>query len=209
MSNTDLALFTQAGVPANIDAIKDRITKFKRETQSDNVQYLKIGQEGKPTEGLITFGADGNEVEPNSEWGVNVTGVVWGYLLRNGAQVDDEVWAPWYEDLPQVNEAKATGDKRWRRAIKAQMVCVTGEDAGVVVEFGGDTLGHQKFYRTLLDAYQAQLGADTDKLVPLITLAAGGYDNKKQAKHIYEIVPAIKSWVSDAELVALVSGNAE
>ena len=206
----DLSLFTAAGVPANVEAVQNRITKFKRATQSDNVQYLKIGQEGKPTEGLITFGAEGVEVEPASEWGVNIMGVSWGYLLRDGAQVDDEMWVPWCEDLPEPDQSKARGEKKWRRAIKAQMVCTTGEDAGVVVEFGGDTLGHQKFYRELLDAYQAQLAENDgpEKSIPVITLTKGGYYNAKQKKQIYEIVPTIVGWVSNEGLVNLVNSGA-
>ena len=198
MSN-EIALFTEAGLPTNVSALAESISKFKQKTQSGNVQYLKIGQHGKPTEGLITYGVDAVEVEPDSQWGVHIAGVQWGYLLRDGAEVVSEAWTSWYSDLPEVDQRQATGSREWKQSVKAQMVCVSGDDAGVVVEFGGDSWGHNKFYRLLMDALSERLSGElenSEEIIPLINLVGSSYYSKKRGEPIYEITPKILEWVS-------------
>ena len=47
--------------------------------------YLRIHQDDSIAEaGSITFGADHEEVHAESEWAVNVPGLEYGYIVRDG-----------------------------------------------------------------------------------------------------------------------------
>ena len=200
--STDIAQFQAAGLPAKLEDLQSAYDNFKGATRPKGQQFLKVGQEGSKTEGLVTWGADADEVEADAEWVVNVRGVQWGYALQKGAEMTEELTALWFENRPEPNAAKAQGGKEWKDYFKGQLVCVSGDDKGVVVEFGGTSFGIQKFYKTVLASYMQQ---EDKTAYPVINMVVGSYHSRTYSKTIYQINPVVVGTMSEVDLDKLAS----
>ena len=202
----DLTAFQNAGLPSDINAMKAALQKSQQEapTLAGGIQYMTMNQEGKPGEGTITYGAERTEIEEGSEWVLLPQTLKHGYLARNGAKVDDEVWASVFHDLPDVTDKPIKRGFNWDQAYKGEFVCVSGEDVGTQVEFGGAAAGIVKMYsQQILPALLSQLDVDPGSLFLAVTFDVRSYDNKTYNKTIYEPVVTPVSWFSEAELAEL------
>ena len=206
----DLTAFEQGGLPTDAEAIKAGLKAARQQAPSisQGMQYLTMQQAGakdqnrKSIEGLLTFGAAHTEVEEGSEWAVNWKGLQHGFILRDGGSVNAEVYGPIFEPLPDLNQQReARGNEVWRQSYKAQLICISGEDEGMMVEYSGDAAGKVKLFKqVILPGLEAQLDADPDKLYPTLQWEVTSYYSKKQKKDIYEAEGTIVDWLTEEDV---------
>lgn len=202
----DLTAFQNAGLPSDINAMKAALQKSQQEapTLAGGIQYMTMNQEGKPGEGTITYGAERTEIEEGSEWVLLPQTLKHGYLARNGAKVDNEVFASVFHDLPDVSNTPIKNGFNWDQAYQAEFVCISGEDVGTQVQFGGAAAGIVKMYsQQILPALLSQLDVDPGSLFLAVTFDVRSYDNKTYNKTIYEPIVTPVSWFSEAELAEM------
>lgn len=199
MSN-DIASFQEGGLPANPSELKGRLQQARQQAPATTgQQFLKMNQFGSPFEGRLTYGAAGTEMEPGSEWVVNWRDLMHGYILRDGGSVNGEVYNSVFDPLP--GDLRPTkGNENWRQSYKGTLACASGEDIGVVCEYGGDAGGVVKFFKLVMQALESQLDVDPDKLYPIVTMEVSQYFSNKQKKDIYEAVGKIVGWMGEAEM---------
>ena len=169
---------------------------------------MKMNQYGSPQEGQITYGAEATEVQPGSQWVLNWQTLQHGYILRDGGSVNGEVYESVFQPLPQ-DLRPTKGNETWRPSYRGSLVCISGEDVGVEVEYGGDAGGMTKFFGMIMGALSSQLDVSPDSLYPVVTWDVTSYFSKKQKKDIYEATGKIVSWLSQDELEALAGDGAE
>lgn len=196
----DINKFQEGGLPANPSELKARLQQARQQAPANTgVQYLKMNQFGVPLEGRITYGADGTEMEQDSEWVVNWRSLEHGFILRDGASVTSEAYNSVFDPLPKdLRDTK--GNEQWRQSYKGELACVSGEDIGVVVEYAGDAGGVVKFFKMIMQAIESQLDTDPETLYPFVTMEVKSYYSNKQKKDIYEAVGKIVGWMDEAEM---------
>lgn len=203
MSN-DLTQFTQGGLPSDPAQLKAGLQQARQSAPSTiaGVQFMKMNQFGSPQEGVITYGAAATEMQENSRWAINWQGLMHGYILRDGASVNAEVYESVFKPLPtELRPVK--GGEQWRQAFNGQLVCVSGEDVGVIVAYSGDAGGVIKFYKMLLPAIESQIDVDPQKLYPVVTFNVDHYYSNKQKKEIYEATGTLVDWMGQADMDAI------
>jgi len=206
---SDLTLFQQAGVP-DVAQFKTGLQHARQSAPktTGGVQYLKMNQVGSPLAGELTYGAEGTPVEDGSLWVVNPFGIQHGFILRDGGSVNNEIYAPITQPLPS-ELPPARGQEQWRQSYMAQMVCISGEDLGTLVEYSGDAGGVVKLFRdVLLPAIESQIDVDPNKILPAVSFEVTSYYSNKQKKDIYEARGTIEKWLSMDELMKLVGEKA-
>lgn len=206
---SELTQFENAGLPADPNQLKAGLQNARNQAPAvgAGVLFMKMNQFGSPHEGLLTYGPEAVEVQDGSEWVVNWKGMQHGFLLRDGASVKAEVYAPIFQPLPQ-DLRPTVGSESWRQAYKCQLVCVSGEDIGTVCEYSGDAGGVVKLFKqVLLPAIEGQLDVDANKLYPALTFTVTSYHSKKQSKDVYEAHGKIVAWFSEDELNELAGGD--
>ena len=199
-------LFHAAGLPASPLDLKKAIAAARRQAPvRQGVQFMKMNQAGSPNEGQLTYGRDAQEVSPDSVWAVPWQGIEHGFLLRDNANVNHELYAPIFSDMPDTGAAQTQAAGVWRQAYRVRMVCVSGPDEGAMVEYGGDALGVVRFItNTLLPAIEARVDEDGAKLHAMVIFAVRSYFSKRNNKEIFEAEGTIDSWMGDKKLARLV-----
>ena len=153
--------------------------------------FLKVQQADTSLAGAITFGADpATEVDPNSEWALDVQDLQHGWMLREKATVVGSRWYPLAEALPSQ-------PKGAKLAYRGKLRCVSPHHQGTQVEFGGDSVYICRFFtQQMFPAIQARLAkVDDGTIYPILRMAASSYENKGYNKTIYTITARIVDWV--------------
>lgn len=163
-------------------------------------QFLKMDKGN----GDWVFGQEETVVEDGSLWAVNPASLEHGYISWDGnQQVEGEVMVNISRPLPDVAslrvkgspDGQPTGQNGWQFQMSVDMVCISGEDAGTVIQYKQSSVGAMKAFRSLTDGIGAQLEADKDEIVPIIEMKSDSYKHKKYGR-IYNPIFEIVEWRS-------------
>ena len=171
-----------------------RAVEVGRQYAPSGPLYLKLNQSGASNEGLMTYGADGIRLDPDTQWALNVMGLQHGFVVRDRGKHIDERFAIVHEDtVPRPSDGR-----KWELAYKGQLAGIGGKDNGVQLKYEGATVGIQGFYQKVMDALYMQTQTDVTRIYPLVKFHV---ENKPTgAKVIYYPVPEIVGWMSAEEL---------
>jgi hypothetical protein len=193
MTDNPIAAFRGAGLPS-----REEVGQFLNNAAmaipagSGGKQFLKISDR----DGAWTFGADETVIEEDSLWAVNPLSFFHGYIAWNDGKPEGEhrqsVNRPVLPSLDALPPVKA--EKGWQKQVGFDLVCLTGEDAGVLCEYKASSVGGTRGAGTLAAAIGTQYGKDPDRIVPVIKLRDNKYYDKKYKKDQFPPVFEIVEW---------------
>lgn len=154
-------------------------------------QYIKMLTKGRDA-GTWVFGQQETEVEPDSLWAVNPASIKHGYVAwdtNGGGAPIQEIMLPINRDLPARNQLPVlppgTPSKKapnvpveleYQDQRSVDLVCVSGEDAGVVVEYKQSSKGAMKLFSKIVNALLDQL-AKGNEIVAVGKFGFSTYDH--------------------------------
>ena len=159
-------------------------------------QFLKMDKGN----GDWIYGQDETVVEDDSLWAANPASFLHGYISWDkNQQVEGEVMVAISRPLPDVGSLRIngspdggpSGEHGWQFQMAVDMVCISGADAGTIVQYKQSSVGALKALGSLTDGIGGQLEADADEIVPVIKMKSDSYKHKKWGRinnPIFEIV---------------------
>ncbi len=168
-------------------------------------QYIKMLTKGRDA-GTWVFGQQETEVEPDSLWAVNPASIKHGYVAwdtEGGGAPVQEIMVPINRPLPGRDAlpplGMSTPDKKgnvtqieYQDQRSIDVVCVSGEDEGVVVEYKQSSTGAMKLFGKIINALLDQIQKG-DEIVPVGKWAFSTYEHKKYGE-IYNPEFEIVEW---------------
>lgn len=162
-------------------------------------QFLKLD---KGT-GAWIYGQDETEVEDGSQWAVNPHSLEYGYISWDAnQQVEGEVMVPITRPLPVLSalrtsapDGQTTGQNGWQYQQSVVLACISGEDAGVEVQYKQSSVGSRKLFKALTDAIATQVQKGSDAIVPLVEMKSDSYKHKKYGK-IHNPIFEVMGWAT-------------
>lgn len=155
-------------------------------------QFLKMDKNN----GEWVYGQDETVVEPDSLWAINPASFKHGWVAwdtnAGGAPVQ-ELMVPINRPLPAVDSlpklGMATPDRKgntyqleYQQQRSVDLVCISGEDEGVSVEYKQSSIGAMKLFGKLTNALLDQLNRAPDAIVAVGNLTFEAYTHKKYGK---------------------------
>lgn len=158
---------------------------------SGGKQFLKISDK----DGAWTFGADETVVEEDSLWAVNPVSFFHGYIAWHNAAVEGEHRSSIRRPLPAIDSLpQVKAQNGWQLQQGFDLVCISGEDAGVQCEFKTSSTGGKRAVGNVASAINDQFAKDPDALVPIVKLRDNKYYDKKYKKDQFPPVFEIVEW---------------
>jgi len=159
----------------------------------DDATLLKMEKTGD-----WIFGADEQEVSPESIWAIDPESLSRGYVSWGDAEVLGEEMALITDTPIIMSELPDTGEK-WAQIVAMTLKCVDGDHLHEVVTYKASSKGGQKAFKTLVTAILGRVNAGETDLVALVALESDSYKHKTYGK-IHNPVLVIKEWTNMAEL---------
>jgi len=154
-------------------------------------QFLKISDK----DGAWTYGAEETVVEDDSLWAVNPLSFFHGYIAWHDAKVEGEVRLPVTRPLPPVASLQSVqAQNGWQDQYGFDLICITGEDAGIACEYKASSTGGKRAIGTLTNAINSQYAVNQDAIVPIVRLKDAKYWDKKYKKDQFPPVFEIVEW---------------
>lgn len=163
--------------------------------------FMRMG-----TDGVWIYGAENIEVEEGSEWAINPLSIRHGYScwtsypakakkkneLKGEVMVGAASPKPGRETLQTFTDPEY-GDWEWKDQVSFSLMCVSGEDKGVVVLYKTSSVGGLNACGALIETIIKQLDDDPTKPVPVVLLENDSYTHKTYGK-TYTPILKIVSW---------------
>ena len=157
---------------------------------------------GKPLlrlarDGEWIFGQGDDLVEEGSHWAINVRTLAWGSVCWTNYPTGQKnkrlglVVAPMTQAKPPVPapiEGFAFVDY-----VTFDLLCLDGEDAGLEVTYGANSVGGMRAFTKLRDAIIVQLQKDIQHPCPVVTLETEDYKHNAYGK-IFNPIFIITGW---------------
>jgi len=144
--------------------------------------------------GHWVFGANQEEIEPDSVWAVNPFSFVHGFIAWGDGQVLAEKMASVAEPLPETGPAPAGAEKGWETQVGMTLACTNGQDEGMQARYTATSVGGKKAVQALAIAIAEQVEKDQTKPVPLVSLKKEHYQHKKYGRITTPVFDIVK-WV--------------
>ena len=193
MSN-NIVNFKSGGLPATMESLAAGIGNVMAETSSvGGFLFMKLDRGS----GIFVFGQEDIEIEEGSLWAVNVFAAEHGFISWGDGVVLGETMVPLAQPRPLVNDLPETGEK-WDEQFSLQLQCLSGEDAGVECIYKGTSIGYKKMFNVVMAAVGQQLAANSEEVIPVVTLASDSYKHKKYGK-IYTPEMLIQKFVANTD----------
>lgn len=164
------------------------------------------------------YGQEDTLVEADSQWAVNPNSLQWGYIAWDpNQQVEGEQMVPITRPLPDKNalrvkgaaDGQPTGPNGWQYQQAVNLVCISGEDAGVQAQYKQSSVGSQKLFKTIVDGVSSQMAKGSDAIVPIVVMKSDSYKHKKWGKIVNPIWEVIEWRTMDDGAAAGESAQAE
>lgn len=166
-------------------------------------QFLKMDKNN----GDWLYGQEETVVEPDSLWAINPASFKHGFVAWDseaGGPPVQEVMVSISRPLPDVNSLPELGmskpDKKgnvyqltYDQQRSVDLVCISGEDEGVTVEYKQSSVGAMKLFGKLTNSLLEQLSTHPDAIVAVGNLTFEAYDHKKYGR-IHNPVFKIVEW---------------
>lgn len=157
---------------------------------SGGVQYLKMLKQ----DGEWVYGQQDTDVEPGSEWAVNPESFMVGYIAWDDkGNLKGKEMRSVFKPVIRLDELNNVG-AQWQEQCSFQMQCISGEDAGLVVEYGQSSRGGKDAFQEMVRDIRIQLSKGSTDIVPIVELKSDHYMHKTRGK-IFVPIFEIKRWV--------------
>lgn len=163
-------------------------------------QFLKMDKGN----GDWLYGQEETLVEDASLWAVNPNSLEYGYIAWPPESAADrepegEVMVPITRQLPDRGTLRTkhsggeTTGAGWQYQQSVVLVCINGEDEGVICQYKQSSVGSQKLFKSVVDALGLQIQKGSDAIVPIVRLKSDSYKHKKWGR-IYNPIWEIVEW---------------
>lgn len=152
-----------------------------------------------PKDGVFCFGADETEVDSTSRWAMNPVSLEHGWVCWHDGEVQGEVMVPFTQPRPMASELPDLGHK-WDEQRKMVLKCVKGAHKGTQVIYKTTSKGFSNAIKELTNALKAQLKANPQQPVPILSLEVDSYKHPDYGK-TYVPIFGIDDWCSFQELM--------
>lgn len=205
-----MKVFESANIPSP-DALLSALDNIKESCGSVGgiaiVKYDKTGH--------FVLGKNGDQVDPESLWAVNVFSFVHGYIAwSEDGELVGEVIGKMTEPLPDPGPAPAEAPKGWVKQIGFSMKCVAGEDEqGVEAKYTTNSKGGIRAVAGIIEEVEKQTRKDPNTPIPVVRLVSYSpkdqrtyYDHKNKA-YSRVLVPVFEvvDWIGGAPKAAAAS----
>ena len=181
-SETNVVPFS-ASLPAVKKSLAAGIDNVKTELSSSaGGAFLRLTRAGD-----WIYGADSTPLEEGCRMAINPMTMAHGWIKWTDGQVEDEVMNPISE--PRVAKPGEGYDEQYGM----QLVVLNGEDEGLEHIYKGTSLGLKKAFRKIIDAISAQIGSDSDAIIPIVEIDVDSYKHKQYGE-IFTPVLDVVSW---------------
>ena len=188
MSNA-VSKFGSAGLPS-VASLSSALRTIQTDVGDGGMVLLKMDRTGH-----WVFGADQDEVEPDSVWAVNPFSFVHGYIAWGDGVVLADKMASVTDPLPETGPAPEAAKRGWEMQIGVTLACTNGEDKGMQARYSATSVGGKRAVQTLAAAIAEQVEKDQTKPVPLVALKKEHYQHKAYGR-IYTPIFEITGWAS-------------
>lgn len=168
-------------------------------------QYIKMLTKGRDA-GTWVFGQQETEVEDGSLWALNPASIKHGYVAwdtEGGGAPVQEIMVSINRPLPDKNSLPVLGmstpDKKgnshqleYQDQRSIDLVCISGEDEGTVVEYKQSSTGAMKLFAKLINALLDQIQKGDD----IVAVGKWGFSTYEHTKYgeIYNPEFEIVEW---------------
>lgn len=161
---------------------------------SGGKQFLKISDK----DGVWTYGAEETVVEDDALWAINPLSFFHGYIAWHDGKPEQEhrqsVSRPHLPDPATLPPVKAKNGYQVQYGF--ELVCISGEDEGVVCEYKASSTGGKRGTGEVVNAINSRAGVDPDSIVPIVKLRNNKYWDKKYKKDQFPPVFEVVEWRS-------------
>jgi hypothetical protein len=195
MTNALTAFGNGAGLPSR-DEVAQFINSAAIAIQPGNSgkQFLKISDK----DGVWTYGAEETVVEDDALWAINPLSFFHGYIAWHDGKPEQEhrqsVSRPHLPDPATLPPVKAQNGYQVQYGF--ELVCISGEDEGVVCEYKASSTGGKRGTGEVVNAINSRAGVDPDSIVPIVKLRNNKYWDKKYKKDQFPPVFEVVEWRS-------------
>ena len=174
----------------------------------DAPQFIKMNQpvNNNPLAGKITFGRDGVELSPDSEWVLDIDSIKKGFSKFKGMGEVPKVMVDFVDPMPSQKRLRETDDDRefsWKVTYRLPFLCTSKQHKGVLGVLDGSTKGIVNVAKHLLDAINGRLDESSDEIFPRVKFSARDYPLKRFNRRNFEIVIEIVGWEANAPVQAV------
>lgn len=187
--STNLVSFSSANLPA-VTSLSTALRAIEADVGPAGVVILKMDKTGH-----WVFGADQDEIEPESTWAVNPFSFVHGFIAWGDGEVLGEKMVPVSQPLPELEAAPPNAKKGWETQVGLSLKCLAGEDKGMEARYTTTSVGGKRSVQQLALAIADQVEKDPSKPVPVIKLGKDHYTHKSYGR-IYTPVFEVVEWLS-------------
>ena len=153
------------------------------QTYSDGRPILRMSRDG-----VFMFGVDNTEVEEGAQLCVNIQSWQKGFRAWSEFGVGQptilgEILVKFNEPLPGKGALEDVGQP-WQPCFSVDMTIISGEDAGIEVNYSPTSGGGIDFGNKLAVAIGKRAAEGKTDLNPVITLATSGYTSKRYGPQV-------------------------
>ena len=153
--------------------------------------------------GEWVFGADDTDVEAGSLWAVDPNSFCMGFQAWNeDGELQGEITQLVTEQPVLRSELKEV-DGEWRPLMGCILVCISGEDEGLMVSYKTTSKGGIKALGKLMQELVSRIKSNPadGTYIPVVELIAESYKHKKYGR-IYTPAMVVKEWTDEEELMS-------
>jgi hypothetical protein len=188
-------------LPISVDQMINSIDKARTiiKTSGGDGSYLKLSKGG-----FFVYGVDDTEVEEGSQWAINPSSFMLGYVAwpvkGTGKPLGEEMRS--ITDDPIAESQLPQVDGSWAQQVGMNLACVSGEDVGMQVVYKASSKGGISGFNDLLNQVMTHLKANpgTEAIVPIIELEVDSYPHPDYGK-IYTPQFQIRKWAKITDVV--------
>jgi len=191
----DIAKSSSILTPGGIQNLAAAHQRVRSTSGAVGGNYLRLSKGG-----VWSYGADGVEVEAGSQWAIDPSSFIMGYIAweegdgaakKLGEEMRLATEPPIImADLPDVHGGS------WVEQLGCGMLCLTGEDTGMKVLYNSTSKGGIRAVNDVLGSMITQLQTGSaDDIIPVVELDTDSYMHKRYGK-IYTPVFKFLRWAS-------------
>jgi hypothetical protein len=211
-----MAKRTEMAAPADTDLALD--DEYARQLlgglMESRTTVVEVGG-GKPLLRLISgdwlFGQGDDPVQPGSHWAINVKTLRWGFVCWTDYPKGTKNKRLGLVTVPMTQNRPPRPDPiegfAFTDYFNVEALCLDGEDEGLEVSYGTNSVGGTRAFLRLRDAIILQLQKDIQYPCPVVTLSSESY--KGNYGLTYNPIFTITGWADLGGNLAPAAGSAQ
>ena len=144
--------------------------------------------------GYWVYGADSTDIDPETEWAINPSEFLHGYIAWGEGVVLGEKMVSVSQPLPELEPAPSGARNGWETQLGMSLQAVNGEDKGLAVRYTATSVGGRNAIQKIASAIADQLEANPSKPVAVVKLGKETYQHKQYGK-IFTPVMEVVGWL--------------